>query len=366
MSDRRTPPGAPFEAAAKADGEGRIDDFFAAEPDRLPRLTLETAGLHPRPFQTALVAGRARRRPGPGPRRRRRGPARRHVRRRADQHLRGPRRAAHRPARAARRRHQGAGRAGDRPRSKACARRMADFAERGPRRRDQGQRRQAVPLDPAHRHRRLGPRPAPALGGAEAARSRRSTCASSPMSTAAEFALAPPTSIRPRPWSSSSPRPSPPWRPWPTPRRRATGCAAASARPMSARTWPPSPPPSTRPRRSAFRPSGCSASGTGSAAAIPCGRRSACRLRHRPAAGRASKASWPARAAMDDHFASAPLDKQRAGAAGPGPDLQPQRPGPPVRARWCPMPTACAASPPSCSSWRWSRTARASARTASR
>src|SRR5580704_6130877 len=34
-----------LEAAARADGAGRIDALFAAEPDRLERLTLTAAGL---------------------------------------------------------------------------------------------------------------------------------------------------------------------------------------------------------------------------------------------------------------------------------------------------------------------------------
>ncbi len=34
-----------LEAAAKADGAGRIEDFIAAEPDRLAKLTVETCGL---------------------------------------------------------------------------------------------------------------------------------------------------------------------------------------------------------------------------------------------------------------------------------------------------------------------------------
>ena len=61
------------------------------------------------------------------------------------------------------------------------------------------------------------------------------------------------------------------------------------------------------PRSASTRPT-CSGSGTGSAAATRCGRRSACRSRSRSASS-ASRSCWPARHAMDEHFRTAPLER---------------------------------------------------------
>ena len=57
----------------------------------------------------------------------------------------------------------------------------------------------------------------------------------------------------------------------------------------------------------------CSASGTGSAGATRSGRRSACRSRS-PSAWTISRSCSPARYAMDEHFRTAPLEREPAGA----------------------------------------------------
>ncbi len=91
---------------------------------------------------------------------------------------------------------------------------------------------------------------------------RRSSCASPATWTDSRSPRRCTGSTRRRPWWWRCRRPSPPRRPWPTPRRRGPGCGRRLARapiPTSRRFRRPP----TRRRRSAYRPSGCSASATG-------------------------------------------------------------------------------------------------------
>ena len=118
---------------------------------------------------------------------------------------------------------------------------------------------------------------------------------------------------------------------------RAVGQALRRGLDQRARRSPPS----------ASTPPTCSASGTGSAAATRCGRRSACRSRSRSASS-ASRSCSPARHAMDEHFRTAPLERNLPVIAGPARRLVPQLPRrrQPRRAALRPAPPPPAGLPP--------------------
>ena len=132
-----------------------------AGPARQPDLGCRRAA--PGSFEAGLGRGRLGSRPGPGPRGRCRGRSRPDVRRRGDQFVRRARGAAHGPAGSCRRGLQGPGPAGhgrcrERPPADEGLCRGRALG------RDQGRDRQAVQGDPAHRHRRQRPWPPSAVG----------------------------------------------------------------------------------------------------------------------------------------------------------------------------------------------------------
>ena len=102
-----------------------------------------------------------------------------------------------------------------------------------------------------------------------------------------------------------------------------------------------------------------SASGTGSAAAIRCGRRSACRSRS-PSAPSGFRALLAGAHAMDEHFADRAARAEPAGAARPARRLVPQLPRLHEPQRRALPPGRCSACRPTCSSSRWRATASAS------
>ena len=294
--------------AAAVARDRRIDGLFAVEPDRLSALTLAAAGLELDLSKQPWSRGGPGRDAGAGAGRRRRGRPGPAVRRRGRQRLRGPRRPAHGAARAGRRRLPGRGRAGvgrgrGRPRRHGaplptpCARAPSTGATGKPFTRHR-----------PHRHRRLGPRAAPGLGGAEAAGAARSSCASSanvdPRDLAQALAgLDPETTLVVMVSKTFT-----------TQETLANAEAArglAARQPAAAAGRTPissaSRPRRTRPRPSACRPTRCSASGTGSAAAIRCW--SAVGLSCAIALGwDVFEALLAGAAAMDDHFRTAPLE----------------------------------------------------------
>ncbi len=81
-------------------------------------------------------------------------------------------------------------------------------------------------------------------------------------------------------------------------------------------------------------------------------------LRHRPRRRRL-RAPAGRRRGHGRPFPHDAAGGQCARAAGAGPPLQPQRPGAPGPRRGAPTRNACISCPPSCSSWRWNRTAEA-------
>ena len=106
-----------------------------------------------------------------------------------------------------------------------------------------------------------------------------------------------------------------------------------------------------------------SASGTGSAAATRCGRRSACRSRSRSARRRFRELLAGAHA-MDEHFAQRAGREEPADAARPARRLVPQLPRLHEPLRRALPPRRCSGCPPTCSSSRWKATASASTATA--
>jgi hypothetical protein len=61
--------------------------------------------------------------------------------------------------------------------------------------------------------------------------------------------------------------------------------------------------------------------------------------------------------AMDEHFRTAPLERQHAGGPGDDRHLEQQLPRRRAPMRCCPMISTCIGSPPTCSRRTWSRTA---------
>ena len=110
--------------------------------------------------------------------------------------------------------------------------------------------------------------------------------------------------------------------------------------------------------------SASSASGTGSAAATRCGRRSACRSPSR-SAPTISATSSPARARMDEHFRDRAARREHAGHHGAARRLVPQRLGLPHACGAALRPAPRALRRAICSSSTWNRTASASPATAS-
>jgi pyruvate kinase len=112
-----------------------------------------------------------------------------------------------------------------------------------------------------------------------------------------------------RPSSSSPPRPSPPRRPWPTPTRPRTGFWK---RPGSefrrSRHFVAMSTNTDMVREFGIDPRTCSSSGTGSADATPCGRPSACPSPS-ISAWTVSRSCWRAPTSVDEHFRSAPLER---------------------------------------------------------
>ena len=117
-------------------------------------------------------------------------------------------------------------------------------------------------------------------------------------------------------------------------------------------------------RRSASTPPTCSASGTGSAAATRSGRRSACRSRSTSACDRFVELLGGAHA-MDEHFRTAPLERNLPVAAGAARGLVQQLPGRPDAGASCPTTSTSPASPPTSSRATWRATASASTATGS-
>ena len=257
------------------------------------------------------------------------------LRRRADQPDRGPRGAAHRPARAARR----SGRARPTtcmPCSTRCwptPRRCATTRQRHPPRRQ-------------HRHRRQRPRPAD--GGAGARRLRRPGQRFHFVSNVDGHDIAPvlrrlrSASTR---CSSSPARPSRPRRRWPTrtPRKR---LVPGARRQRHRRATSSRPPPTSRPR-AAFGI-------THHLRLLGLGRRPLFAVvgdrpadRHRRSAPTSFRALLAGAHAMDRHFASAPLGAEPAGAAGAARRLVPQLPRlrQPLRRALSPGPAAPAGLP---------------------
>ena len=161
-----------------------------------------------------------------------------------------------------------------------------------------------------HRHRRLRPRPADGLRGAQALPAAR---------PAAAFRLqrrrrpSGPHARGPRPGAHAVHRRLQDLHdPGDDDQRRLgarlAGRAARATRPRSPSTSSRSRPTPRRSRPSASTPPTCSSSGTGSAAAIRCGRRSACRSRSRSASTRFEELLAGAHA-MDEHFRTAPLER---------------------------------------------------------
>ena len=260
-----------------ASARSRLDELFEAEPDRLKRLTLRRRRDPFRLVEDPSRRGAARARssswPKPASSRR----ARCLVRGRDRQSDRGP---AGDPCRRAR-----AGRArGSRARRRAprADARLVDAIEGGAFGEIDG--------DPPHRHRRVGAGPGPAgrRAGRDADRFEVRVLSNidGEAFDEATWGLDPATTLV----VAASARPSPPPRRWPTSTRRSNGCARPGSPIPTARSSPSPPRPTRRSNSASTKPASCR-SARGSAGAIRCGRRSACRSRWRSAGARSRNCS---------------------------------------------------------------------------
>ena len=269
------------EALSEDASDVHLRQLFADDPERGERLTVEAAGIYLDYSKNRITDETLRAAAAARDEVRAAGSHRRHVPRRQDQRHREPRGAARRAARAARRVHHAWTAQNVVPEVHAVLDKMADFCRPGAQRRMEGPHRQAHPQRHQHRHRRLRSRAGHGLRGAA------STTASATMTfrfvsnvDGTDFAEA----VRDLdPDGDALHRLLEDLHHARDDDQRAHRARLAAGRPARRREAPspsilsPSRPMPRRSRSSASIPPTCSASGTGSAAAIPWIRPSASR-----------------------------------------------------------------------------------------